>query len=166
MQDTEDGDMRNMNHTAATSGTKDRRRGERGSAMLEAAVTLPILLLVAAGIFEFGRAYQTWQVLTNAAREGARVSVLPNSPASAAESRARDYMESGQLPNFATAAVVVDKNATLQVSGNAVTASQVTVQYPFDFIVLQPIALLVDANSQTPGSVTMVASAVMRNESQ
>ena len=25
------------------------------------------------GIFEFGRAYQTWQVLTNAAREGARI---------------------------------------------------------------------------------------------
>ena len=40
------------------------------------------------GIFEFGRAYQTWQVLTNAAREGARVAVLPNAAAGAAE-RAR-----------------------------------------------------------------------------
>ena len=28
------------------------------------------------GIFEFGRAYQTWQVLTNAAREGARMAVI------------------------------------------------------------------------------------------
>ena len=45
------------------------RKGERGSALIEAAVTLPLLLLVSVGIFEFGRVFQTWQVLTNAARE-------------------------------------------------------------------------------------------------
>ena len=53
-------------------------RSERGTAILETALTLPLLLLVSVGIFEFGRAYQTWQVITNAAREGARVAVLPN----------------------------------------------------------------------------------------
>ena len=50
-----------------------RTNSERGAALLEVALTLPLLLLVAVGIFEFGRAYQTWQVLTNAAREGARL---------------------------------------------------------------------------------------------
>ncbi len=50
-------------------------KNERGAALIEAAVTIPIILLIAVGIFEFGRAYQTWQVLTNAAREGARVAV-------------------------------------------------------------------------------------------
>ena len=34
------------------------------------------MLLISVGIFEFGRAYQTWQVLTNAAREGARIAVI------------------------------------------------------------------------------------------
>ena len=53
-----------------------RIKSERGAALLEAAITLPMLLLVAVGIFEFGRAYQTWQILTNAAREGARMAVL------------------------------------------------------------------------------------------
>ena len=33
-------------------------------------------VLSSPGIFEFGRAYQTWQVVTNASREGARVAVL------------------------------------------------------------------------------------------
>jgi Flp pilus assembly protein TadG len=47
--------------------------GERGTALIETAMTLPLLLLVSVGIFEFGRAFQTWQVLTNAAREGARL---------------------------------------------------------------------------------------------
>src|SRR5262249_61593566 len=56
------------------------RDAESGQALLEVAITLPILLLVAVSIFEFGRAYQTSQVLTNAARDGARVAVLPNAP--------------------------------------------------------------------------------------
>ena len=45
-----------------------RLKGQRGAALLETAITLPIILLVSVSIFEFGRAYQTWQVLTNAAR--------------------------------------------------------------------------------------------------
>ena len=53
-------------------------RSEKGVALVEAAMTIPLLLLVSVGIFEFGRAYQTWQVLTNAAREGARIAVLPD----------------------------------------------------------------------------------------
>ena len=44
------------------------RRDERGAALLEVAMTLPLLLLLSVTIFEFGRAFQTWQVLTNAAR--------------------------------------------------------------------------------------------------
>ena len=55
-----------------------RVKSERGAALLEAAITIPMLLLISVGIFEFGRAWQTWQVLTNAAREGARLAVLPD----------------------------------------------------------------------------------------
>ena len=53
-----------------------RIRNQRGAALLETAITIPLVLLVSVAVFEFGRAYQTWQVLTNAAREGARVSIL------------------------------------------------------------------------------------------
>ena len=77
--------------------TRMRRRltGERGTALLETALTLPLLLLVTVGIFEFGRAYQTWQVLTNAAREGARLAVLPNPAAGAVTARVRSYLTAG-----------------------------------------------------------------------
>ena len=40
-----------------------RIRSEKGAALLEAAITVPIILLISVGIFEFGRAYQTQQVL-------------------------------------------------------------------------------------------------------
>jgi Flp pilus assembly protein TadG len=141
-------------------------RSEKGAALLEAAVTIPILLLISAGIFEFGRAYQTWQVLTNAAREGARVSVLPNLTVPAVEQRVRDYMQAGQLPLFGSASVAVNRGASITVNGTAVSASEVTVDYPFSFMVLRPIArLLPGASSTSLGApVTMRAQALMRNE--
>ena len=142
------------------------RKNERGTALLEAAMTLPILLLIAVGIFEFGRAYQTWQVLTNAAREGARVSILPNATSGSVEARVRSYMQSGQLPAAATAPVAVNRSASVTVNGAAQAASEITVDYPFTFMVLQPVANLVVAGTSTGSPLTMRARSVMRNESQ
>ena len=142
------------------------RKNERGTALLEAAMTLPILLLIAVGIFEFGRAYQTWQVLTNAAREGARVSILPNATSGSVEARVRSYMQSGQLPAAATAPVAVNRSTSVTVNGAAQAASEITVDYPFTFMVLQPVANLVVAGTSTGSPLTMRARSVMRNESQ
>jgi Flp pilus assembly protein TadG len=142
-----------------------RLRKENGTALMEAAFTLPILLLIAVGIFEFGRAFQTWQVLTNAAREGARVAVLPNPDPNAAVQRVRDYMQMGQLPNYASATVTITAT-NVQVGASTSPGSQVRVSYPFSFIVLNPVIQLI-----TPGSTTgaqalnMVSTATMRNES-
>ncbi len=143
-----------------------RWRSERGTALVEAAMVLPILLLISVGIFEFGRAYQTWQVLTNAAREGARTSVLPNGAAASVDARVRQYMQDGQLPQFAAAGVTVDRAATITVNGAAQSASQITIDYPFTFIVLQPVAQLVAPATTTGSPLTMRASALMRNEAQ
>lgn len=139
-----------------------RRRSERGAALVEAAVTIPILLLIAVGIFEFGRTYQHWQVLTNAAREGARYSVTPGASSANVDALVREYMRNGGLPKHAEANVQVVRNVALA-SG---TASTITIGYPFDFIVLQPVANLIQGSG--PGisrSVTMAAAATMRNES-
>ena len=140
-----------------------RRRNERGSALIEVALTLPLLLLVAAGIFEFGRAYQTQQVLTNAVREGARVAVLPNQPSGAAQSRVSTYLVNGQLPNAGSATISVTAT-TISIGGTNTPGSRVSVSYPFSFMVLQPIARLVVGGSDLGAALTMSASAEMRNE--
>ena len=143
------------------------RIGERGQALLETALTLPLLLLVSVGIFEFGRAYQTWQVLTNAAREGARLAVLPNPVAGAVTARVQSYLTAGRLSNAAGATIVVNPNATVSIGGGATaSASLVTVNYPFQFIVLQPVARLLVRGSTMGAPITLTASAEMRNESQ
>ena len=139
---------------------------ERGQALLETALTLPLLLLVSVSIFEFGRAYQTWQVLTNAAREGARVAVLPSSLPGDVRTRAVAYMTAGQLPNAGTATVDVDQSATISIGATTASASLVTVSYPFEFMLLQPVARLVVSGSTLGTPFTLVAAAEMRNESQ
>jgi Flp pilus assembly protein TadG len=142
-----------------------RGRSERGAALLEMALTLPLLLLVCVGILEFGRAYQTWQVLTNAAREGARIAVLPGSTADAVTGRVQQYMVAGQLPKASLATVVIDQNVSISIGTGTATASQVTVNYPFDFVVLDPIVQLATGQGNgTPSTLNMAASATMRNE--
>jgi Flp pilus assembly protein TadG len=144
-----------------------RLSSAKGTAILETAVVLPLVVLVSIGIFEFGRAYQTWQVLTNAAREGARVAVLPNPSAGSVEARVHEFMQSGQLTNEASATVSVDRNSSVSIGSGTATASVVTVNYPFNFVVLNPIAQLVASGSALGGGpITITASAAMRNEAQ
>ena len=48
------------------------KQEERGAALVEFALALPLLLVVLAGIVDFGFVFQRYEVITNAAREGAR----------------------------------------------------------------------------------------------
>jgi Flp pilus assembly protein TadG len=133
------------------------RERERGSAMVEAAICIPLLLVLMVGIFEVGRAYETWQVLTNAAREGARMAVMPTNDPDTTIALIREY-------RAATATVNIDEGASINVNGTAVSASLVTVDYPFEFIMLQPVVRLVAPGATVGGPITMRATAVMRNE--
>ena len=142
----------------------DTRTRERGSALVEAAISIPLLLVLMVGIFEVGRAYQTWQVLTNAAREGARMSITPSSTQENTTALIRQYMNDGALSNYDTANVNVDKSSSIDVGGTAVSASLVTVDYPFSFIMLQPVVRLVAPGATVGGPLTMRATAIMRNE--
>jgi Flp pilus assembly protein TadG len=45
---------------------------ERGNAILELAVVLPVFLTIALGVFEFGRLIYSYQLIQNGVRDGAR----------------------------------------------------------------------------------------------
>ena len=65
------------------------RRDDRGAAMVEFAIVLPVLLLILMGIIEFGRAYNAQVSIQAAAREGARELALRHG-STAVESATRD----------------------------------------------------------------------------
>jgi Flp pilus assembly protein TadG len=159
-----------MRSIDARRGTEGRLRShpanERGQALLEMALSLPIVLLVSVCIFEFGRAFQTTQILTNAAREGARVAILPNATQSDVQARVSAYLQAGQLTDYANATVSVQQDVTMPVGASTASASVVTVAYPFSFIVLNPVANLVARGTTLGTPMTLSASAEMRNEAQ
>jgi len=141
---------------------------EKGTALIEAAITVPIILLIAVGIFEFGRAYQTWQVLTNAAREGARMAVIEGSTDAAVRTRVNQYLKDGGIikTDLATdkIAIVHDVKFT-----GATTCppcgTSITVNLPFQFMVLNPVVRLIAPKDTTTGApITMTAASLMRNE--
>jgi Flp pilus assembly protein TadG len=140
------------------------RRDQRGAALLEMAFTLPLLLLISVSIFEFGRAFEVWQVLTNAAREGARVAVLPGISDAMVTARVRQYADVGMLDPGVTPTVTIQRNSTISYGSGTASGSKVTVAYPFRFIVLQNVARLIVNGSTVGAPFTMAASATMRNE--
>ena len=147
-----------------------RTRGERGAALIETAFVLPIMLLVCVGILEFGRAYQTWQVVTNAAREGARVAILPEYVDASVVSRVKTYLKNGGLPaavvdSANTQVLITETTIPISVGGaTTATAARIVVEYPFQFMVLQPVAQLVVNGSLAGQPFTMRMTTIMRNE--
>ena len=138
-----------------------RMRSEKGAALLEAAITVPIILLISVGIFEFGRAYQTQQVLTNAAREGARLAVIEGSSDADIRTRVGQYLSGGGLKTVSDANILVVRNVAM----TGTTASSVEVRYPFEFMVLNPVVrLIAPTDTKTGAPITMSAMTLMRNE--
>jgi Flp pilus assembly protein TadG len=150
-----------------------RLKGERGQTLREAsralrtllfAIALPTVLLVSVCTFEFGRAYRTYQVLNNAVREGARVAVLPDSAPAAVRSRVIASLQAGQLPKSGSATVSVDQKASMSNGAATASAAMVTVNYPFSFMLLNPVANLVANGSAVDTPLTFIVSAAIRNE--
>src|SRR5688572_7452382 len=123
-----------------------RLAGQRGQAIMETALILPIVLVLSISIFEFGRALQVWQLLTNAAREGARVAVLPGATPEGVKNRVYQYMEAGGLENRALDQITLTPTE-IDMGDGPVGASQVTVAYPYTFMVLNPVMQLIKPGS-------------------
>jgi Flp pilus assembly protein TadG len=140
------------------------RRDDRGVALMEMALTLPLLLLISVGILEFGRAFQTWQIVTNAAREGARVAVLPGISDSMVTARVNEYIQAGVLDAGVTPSVTINRTASISFGTGTASGSQVVVSYPFKFMVLHSVAQLFGNSNPLGNDFTMAASATMRNE--
>ena len=135
-----------------------RLRGEGGQAIIELALTLPLLLLVVLGVFDFGLMFQRFEVVTNAAREGARLAVLKSEySTSDARQRALDYLAAGGVSGTivggsctsdTTAGVlcvsVTPNTTTITGTSPAVSVDEMicTVEYVHQFTFVGPIMQL------------------------
>ena len=60
--------------------TLHRLRAERGTAVVEMALVLPLLLLLVLGIVDFGKAFNYWNDTNHLAAEGARFAAVNRTP--------------------------------------------------------------------------------------
>jgi Flp pilus assembly protein TadG len=132
------------------------------------ALVLPLLLLVFAGIVDFGFLFQRYEVITNAAREGARVGVLPGYTAGDVQQRVLDYVQAGlsMSAGDASAAIGTPDVQTITIgvgTGAPISATQVTVNFTYNYLILGPIVSLVTGGTWGP-SITITARSTMRRE--
>lgn len=64
-----------MEHRAATPPDHSRLSRSRGQSLVEAAITLPIVLLLALGVTDLGRAFYYREAVTNSVRQALRIAV-------------------------------------------------------------------------------------------
>ncbi len=116
-------------------------RDQRGATIIEAAFVLPILFMSLLAILEFGRAYNEYQVLTNAAREAARYAVAPlegtNTLPSNAATVAEQFTSSAGLSLSQPPSIIQHTACQVPLSINGVqqTCTQVILTASFDFLV-------------------------------
>jgi Flp pilus assembly protein TadG len=131
--------------------------------LIELALVLPILLLVFAAIVDFGLVFHRLLTINNAAREGARIAVLPGYSQTDVQNRVTEYVREG-IGNTATPVVVLTPvNIDPPGPTPAFPAARVTVTLTHSYLFLGPVSGLLGGGSFS--SITLSAGSTMRIES-
>jgi len=111
-------------------------RSQRGAAVVEFAIVLPLLLVILFGIVEFGLLFYNKQVLTNASREGARAGIAHKSEADIVKI-VKDYCR-GTQSSSRLISLDTEVEPTVQVTGVKGSYGKdltVNVKYKYTFLV-------------------------------
>lgn len=151
---------------------RDSGRKSSGQALAELALAIPALLLLVFGLIEFGNAWRTYQVITNAAREGARRAVMANAGViDSSEAGVRAVVDNVLIAGRLDPAVAEVTYSCAGVDGALCAGMRgapegVRIDYPHQFLFVGPIVeiLCVDCGGDGFGTITLSASSVMRSE--
>ena len=114
-----------------------RRLGERGQSLVELALITPLFLILALGVFDFGRVYFAYVSVTNGARTGADyASASPLQAADLDGITAAALTETNELLN--TSPVNPDVTVTFGTDGSGFAYADVTMTYTFDTLFSWP----------------------------
>lgn len=111
--------------------SRKRHTRQGGQSLVETAIVFPILILLLVAVVDFGRVFDAYIVLTNAAREGARFGSV-NPALSEAEVKAfvvEDVLGSGT--NLTLMSDFTGANVTVEGQDEGSTEVRVTVTYRF-----------------------------------
>jgi Flp pilus assembly protein TadG len=135
-------------------------RSESGAELIEFAFTLPLLLLIVLGIIEFGFVFREYEIVTNAAREGARIGILPDYDDPDVTARVNDYLDKAGLD---TDLATVTPGAAVPTPVGAVCVSMKPVTVTYEHAVPFISGIMSFFGSEF-GTLTLTATSSMRTE--
>ncbi len=139
---------------------KRRKSDQQGLSAIEFAIALPVVLVILAGIVEFGLAFWRKQILTAAVREGARAGIQASSPrltCGQIQTTVRNYLVNA---GFESSQTSVTPTGCPSSEGVPLT---VAATYPSSFAILSRMKFAqtaVDGN----GNLILNASVTMQGE--
>lgn len=144
----------------------ERFRNQRGTHLIELALVMPILLLLALGIIDVAGLIHANQVVSNAAREGARLSVAEEQQGYTGDGpntivqRVQDYIVTENDINCTSEpAVTINQDAfTPTAGGYSLSSSEVTVVCPYQMQFLPALT-----GGQVPATVNVMGRVRFRN---
>lgn len=138
--------------------TRQRRRNDRrGTSAVEFAFIAPLFFMLVIGMIEFGRAMMVQQILTNAARQGARLATLDSTNGSS--NPTPSSLVTSEVNYVLSAANISGATTTISPSlpATAGTDISVTVSVPYMSVTWVPSPWFLSG-------ATLAANCVMRRE--
>ena len=141
------------------------RRGRRrsGSAILDLALAMPVMLAIAFGVCEYGYYFFTKHNIQAAAREGARAAIVPSSTMQNVSDAVLNVMKASGLDKTGYSVSVTDTNgaAINFATVTSGTAINVTVQCTWGSVGVHPLPEIMGGMAPTK---PVKGSTVMRRE--
>jgi Flp pilus assembly protein TadG len=131
-------------------------KSEAGQAIVEFALVAPLLLMLVIGMFEFGRAWNVYQVITEAARAGARAAVV-------ADASVTQDSVVATISHTLRRAGLNTQNANVSLTGwraGTGTPASVSIQFAYQFLFLRPFM----GWTSEDAAITLSTAFTMRNE--
>ena len=139
-----------------------RIKNQKGAALVEFAIVLPLLLVLVFGMIEFSIMFYDKAVITNASREGARAGIVYSYPNRITEGEIEatvgNYVSNKLITFGATTPSAEEMTTVTGQCANAGDVVTVAVTFPYEFLVLPNFI------TTLTGSIDLSAVTIMRCE--
>jgi Flp pilus assembly protein TadG len=148
----------------AASKRRLNSRRERGSVIIEMAIVTPLLLFMMAGIVDLGLLYWEQEVLTNAAREGARAGAraklagAADKKVSEVRTIVENYLQANKIKNSSGGLITLSGSNCTYTYDTSTSPATLTVR-----LIDIPVKMMMLPNIQTLFDGTGVSSDVKLN---
>jgi Flp pilus assembly protein TadG len=133
------------------------RKTEAGQALVEFTLILPLFLILLFAIVDFGRGFYTWVLVTNAAREGARMAAVQSDQATV-EQRIHDSYCDNYPSSCGLDPTKLDITTT-NVQGPRGEPVEIDLEYDFEFVTpIGNILTLITGGSLTAPTISAHSS--------